>query len=54
MTAMTMRSLTVRWSLAEAPEGVEEQLATYVETTSHARFTGMSGPALQDVAGPAR
>ena len=38
-----MLGLTVRWSLADAPEGVEEQLATYVAETSHARFTGMSG-----------
>ncbi len=38
-----MRGLTVRWSLAEAPAGVEEQLASYVESTSHARFTGMAG-----------
>ena len=38
-----MRGLTVRWSLADAPEGVEEQLASYVADTSHARFTGMEG-----------
>jgi len=38
-----MKGLTVRWSLAEAPEGVEEQLASYVADTSHARFTGMAG-----------
>lgn len=38
-----MRALTVRWSLADAPEGVEDQLASYVASTSHARFTGMSG-----------
>ncbi|MDE0778100.1 MAG: hypothetical protein OSB43_17615 [Nocardioides sp.] len=37
-----MRALTVRWSLTEAPDGVEEELATYVATTSHAKFTGMS------------
>ncbi len=37
------RALTVRWSLAEAPEGIEEELATYVENTSHAKFTGLSG-----------
>ena len=35
--------LTVRWSLAEAPDGAEEALASYVEDTSHARFTGMEG-----------
>ena len=38
-----MLGLTVRWSLADAPEGVEEQLAAYVAETSHARFTGMAG-----------
>lgn len=38
-----MRSLTIRWSLADAPPGVEDELASYVESTSHARFTGMSG-----------
>jgi hypothetical protein len=35
-----MHGLTVRWSLADAPEGVEEQLADYVAVTSHDRFTG--------------
>lgn len=43
MTTTTMAGLTVRWSLAEAPDGVEEALAAYVEETSHARFTGMDG-----------
>jgi hypothetical protein len=38
-----MHGLTVRWSLAYAPEGVEEALAAYVEATSHARFTGKPG-----------
>ncbi|GAA2120023.1 hypothetical protein [Nocardioides bigeumensis] len=38
-----MRGLTVRWSLADAPDGVEAALATYVVDTSHARFTGMDG-----------
>jgi hypothetical protein len=38
-----MRGLTVRWSLADAPEGVVEELASYVEGSSHARFTGMAG-----------
>ena len=38
-----MKGLTVRWSLADAPEGIEEELATYVAETSHARFTGMAG-----------
>jgi len=38
-----MRGLTVRWSLGEAPDGVEEALADYVADTSHARFSGMDG-----------
>ena len=38
-----MHALTVRWSLADAPEGVEEALASYVADTSHARFTGLDG-----------
>lgn len=38
-----MAGLTVRWSLDEAPEGAEVDLAEYVENTSHARFTGMEG-----------
>ncbi|MBC2933000.1 hypothetical protein [Nocardioides sp. zg-1228] len=38
-----MLGLTVRWSLAGAPEGVEDRLAAYVAETSHARFTGMDG-----------
>ena len=38
-----MLGLTVRWSLADAPDGVEEQLATYVADTSHDRFSGMAG-----------
>lgn len=42
MTA-TMAGLTVRWSLADAPEGVEDALATYVADTSHARFSAMDG-----------
>ena len=43
MTTAPMSGLTVRWSLAEAPEGAEEALADYVADTSHARFTGMEG-----------
>jgi hypothetical protein len=35
--------LTIRWSLVGAPEGVEEELASFVAETSHARFTGMAG-----------
>ena len=38
-----MNGLTVRWSLAAAADGVEQQLAAYVADTSHARFTGMAG-----------
>jgi len=38
-----VKGLTVRWSLADAPDGVEEELASYVADTSHARFTGMAG-----------
>ncbi|WP_435745968.1 hypothetical protein [Nocardioides sp. SYSU DS0663] len=38
-----MRGLTVRWSLTDAAEGVEDELAAYVAETSHARFTGMAG-----------
>jgi hypothetical protein len=38
-----MFGLTVRWSLAEAPAGVEDELAAYVEGTSHARFTVLPG-----------
>jgi hypothetical protein len=38
-----MHGLTVRWSLEGAPEGVERSLASYVEETSHARFTGKPG-----------
>ena len=39
----TQPGLTVRWSLADAPDGVEATLADYVADTSHARFTGMDG-----------
>jgi hypothetical protein len=38
-----MHGLTVRWSLREAPDGVEDTLSAYVESTSHARFTGKDG-----------
>ena len=38
-----MLGLTIRWSLEDAPDGVEEQLADFVAGTSHARFTGMAG-----------
>lgn len=36
-------ALTVRWSLADAPEGIEQQLADYVAESSHARFEGLAG-----------
>jgi len=38
-----VNGLTVRWSLVGAPDGVEAELASYVEGTSHARFTGLAG-----------
>ena len=38
-----LEGLTVRWSLVDAPDGVEDDLAAYVAETSHARFTGMAG-----------
>ncbi len=38
-----MRGLTVRWSLADAPDDAPEQLAAYVEESSHARFTDQPG-----------
>ena len=38
-----MNGLTVRWSLADAPAGVEDALAAYVAETSHARFSVLPG-----------
>ena len=38
-----MKGLTVRWSLVDAPADAAAELASYVEGTSHARFTGMAG-----------
>lgn len=38
-----MHGLTVRWSLADAPDGVERELEEYVAATSHARFSGKPG-----------
>ena len=35
--------LTVRWSLGDAPEGVEQKLCDYVAQSSHARFEGRPG-----------
>jgi hypothetical protein len=42
-----MNGLTVRWSLAGAPDGVEAALASYVAGTSHARFSAMAGLAFK-------
>ena len=39
----SLPGLTVRWSLVDAAEGVEQALADYVADTSHARFTGKDG-----------
>ena len=38
-----MHGLTVRWSLADAPAGVEDELAAYVADRSFARFSGQEG-----------
>jgi hypothetical protein len=38
-----VRGLTVRWSLLDAPDDVADQLAAYVEESSHARFTDKPG-----------
>lgn len=38
-----MHGLTVRWSLEEAPDGVDEALAAYVGVTSHPKFSGKQG-----------
>jgi hypothetical protein len=38
-----LSGLTVRWSLAGLPDKVGDELAAYVEDTSHARFEGMAG-----------
>ena len=38
-----MRGLTVRWSLVDAPAGVEAELADYVAESSYPRFSGMAG-----------
>ena len=35
-----MHGLTIRWSLTGAPEGIEDALRGYVETTSHGRYSG--------------
>lgn len=38
-----MFGLTVRWSLAAAPEGTLTQLRTYVEDVSFTQFAGLEG-----------
>ncbi|WP_298331590.1 hypothetical protein [Haloactinopolyspora sp.] len=38
-----MYGLAVRWSLADAPDDVDEKLRDYVEGTSLARFSAMDG-----------
>jgi len=43
VSSQELPGLTVRWSLEEAPDGVEDALADYVADTSHARFTGKDG-----------
>ena len=43
MTTANLAGLTVRWSLSDAPEGVEDALRAYVEATSHSRFSGKEG-----------
>jgi hypothetical protein len=43
VSGQPLHGLTVRWSLTDAPAGTAEALASYVEETSHARFTGMAG-----------
>ena len=36
-----LRGLTVRWSLVDAPDGVEQRLADYVADTSYDRFSAL-------------
>ena len=38
-----MKGLTVRWSLEDAGDEVEQELRAYVAEGSHARFTDMRG-----------
>ena len=40
---MSASALTVRWSLANAPDGVEKELREYVAGSSHARFEQREG-----------
>ena len=39
----TGHGLTVRWSLADAPDGIEDELASYVADTSYQKFDGLAG-----------
>jgi hypothetical protein len=41
LSAGPCSGLTVRWSLADAPAGVEEALISYVGDTSYDRFSGL-------------
>jgi hypothetical protein len=43
MSTVPSSALTVRWSLAEAPDGIEQQLRDYVAESSHARFEQREG-----------
>ena len=38
-----MHGLTVRWSLADAPDDTLDRLRAYVRDSSHERFTGKEG-----------
>ncbi|MGN0064647.1 MAG: hypothetical protein ACI379_10430 [Nocardioides sp.] len=38
-----MQGLSVRWSLEGVDDAINRQLAEYVATASHAKFTGMAG-----------
>lgn len=38
-----MHGLSVRWSLLDAPAEVLDELASYVESASYARFSGLDG-----------
>ncbi|HKY57199.1 MAG TPA: hypothetical protein VJL80_04080 [Aeromicrobium sp.] len=38
-----MRGLTVRWSLAEAPDEALDELRDYIDDVSHARFSALAG-----------
>jgi len=42
-----LHGLTVRWSLAEAPDDAADRLREYVTGTSLARFTGLDGLAFK-------